>query len=183
MNLWKIPQINKVRTERSQHVTSPGNHSDFDRLCPKLSRDTDLNTRRLQELVTEMTKESHLVCSVLGVVEMCISRWNWPSIDMYAGVIRLLYFIGSLYLIGVWFSENQWTNIITTHVYKIFFNYFTLNSQHDWEDLCIQLRNQQTCTFDNNNEFKGSPILFRFLVILHCGFVVATKVWLCKSNR
>ena len=27
----------------------------------------------------------------------------------------------------------------------------TLNSEHNWEDLCNQLRNQQTCTYDNSN--------------------------------
>ena len=30
-------------------------------------------------------------------------------------------------------------------------NYLTLNSEHDWEDLCIQVRNQQTWPSDNCN--------------------------------
>ena len=30
-------------------------------------------------------------------------------------------------------------------------NYSTLNSENNWEDLCIQLRNQQTCTLDDHN--------------------------------
>ena len=40
-----------------------------------------------------------------------------------------------------------------------FINYSTLNSVHNWEDLCIQLKNQQTCTFDNHKETRGGPIL------------------------
>jgi hypothetical protein len=37
-------------------------------------------------------------------------------------------------------------------------NYFTLNSEHDWEDLYIQLRNQQTCTSDNHKWIRGRSI-------------------------
>ena len=27
----------------------------------------------------------------------------------------------------------------------------TLNNEHSWEDLCIQLRSQQTCNYDNHS--------------------------------
>ena len=30
-------------------------------------------------------------------------------------------------------------------------NYSTLNGEHNWELLCIQLRNQQTCTSNKHN--------------------------------
>ena len=30
-------------------------------------------------------------------------------------------------------------------------DYPTLSNEHTWEDLHIQLRNQQTCTSDNHN--------------------------------
>ena len=30
-------------------------------------------------------------------------------------------------------------------------NYSTLNSDDNWEDLCTELRNQYTCTFDKHN--------------------------------
>ena len=30
-------------------------------------------------------------------------------------------------------------------------NYSTLNSEHNWEDPCIHLRNWQTCTSNNHN--------------------------------
>ena len=38
-------------------------------------------------------------------------------------------------------------------------NYSTLDRERSWEDLCIQLRNQQTYTFDNHNLVRGGPIL------------------------
>ena len=37
-------------------------------------------------------------------------------------------------------------------------NYSTLNINHDWEGLFIQLRNQQTCTSINHNSVKGGLI-------------------------
>ena len=49
-------------------------------------------------------------------------------------------------MIGVWFDEEQRTNTIKTHVPRDWItssslsNYFTLNSEHNWEKVCIQLR-------------------------------------------
>ena len=40
-----------------------------------------------------------------------------PSLR-YAGVMRLLFLIGRLNLIGMWFGEDQRANIIKTHVSK-----------------------------------------------------------------
>lgn len=37
---------------------------------------------------------------------------------MYAGVIHLFFLNGHLYFIGVWFGEDQNTNITSTHVSK-----------------------------------------------------------------
>ena len=34
-------------------------------------------------------------------------------------------------------------------------NYFTLHSEHNWENLHIQLKNQQTCTSSNYKNNKG----------------------------
>ena len=39
-----------------------------------------------------------------------------------------------------------------------FINHSTLNSEYNLEDLCIQLRYQQTCTYDDHNYIKGGPI-------------------------
>ena len=33
--------------------------------------------------------------------------------------------------------------------------YCTLNIEHDWENLCIHLWNQQTCTSDYSNIMRG----------------------------
>ena len=70
----------------------------------------------------------------------------------YASVIWLFILIGHLNLIGVWFGEDQRTNIIR-HMYKrdwsthLNFNYnFTLINEHNWKDLCIQLKNQEKNT-------------------------------------
>ena len=49
-------------------------------------------------------------------------------------------------------------------------NYPTLNSEHKWEDLCIQLKNQQTYTLDYHVLDHG-----RFE---HCRFANATQVLL-----
>ena len=38
---------------------------------------------------------------------------------------------------------------------QIWVNYSTLHSEHNWEDLCIQLRNQQLCTSDNHSRNQG----------------------------
>ena len=37
-------------------------------------------------------------------------------------------------------------------------NYSTLNNEHNWEDLRVYLRNQQTCTSNNYNYMRGGPI-------------------------
>jgi hypothetical protein len=57
----------------------------------------------------------------------------------------------------MWFGEDQRANIIKTHVPRDWNlsldinNYYTLNSEHNWEDQCIQLKNGQTYTFNNHN--------------------------------
>ena len=39
-----------------------------------------------------------------------------------------------------------------------FINYFTLYSEHNWEEPCILVRNRQPCTSNNHNWIKDSPI-------------------------
>ena len=57
---------------------------------------------------------------------------------------------------GMWFGEDPRANIMKTRVQRdwtTFSNtniYFTLNSEQNWEDLCIQSINQQTHTSDNH---------------------------------
>ena len=41
--------------------------------------------------------------------------------------------------------KRNWTTSLN------FINHSTLNSEHNLEDLCIQVRNQKTCTSNNNN--------------------------------
>ena len=65
----------------------------------------------------------------------------------------LLFFVRLLDLIAIWFGEDQRANIIKTNIQKrlnFVFKQFitamhcsTLNSEHNWEELLIQLRNQQ----------------------------------------
>ena len=43
-------------------------------------------------------------------------------------------------------------------------NKSTLNSGHNWEDLHIQLRNQQICTSNNHNQIKGGPLESGFCI-------------------
>lgn len=39
--------------------------------------------------------------------------------------------------------ENDWITFPNIN------NYSTFNSEHEWEELCIRLKNQQTCTSEN----------------------------------
>ena len=61
--------------------------------------------------------------------------------------------IGPLDLIGTWFGEDHIANMLrrdwTTTSNSD--NYFPLDSVHNWEDIHIQFKNQQTCTFNNHN--------------------------------
>ena len=60
----------------------------------------------------------------------------------------------NLDLIGVWFGENQKVNIIKTCMFKIDWttsssinNYSTLDSEHNQEDLRIQIKNSTSIHF------------------------------------
>ena len=49
--------------------------------------------------------------------------------------------------------EKDWTtSSINMDTYSI------LNTELNWEDPCIQWRNQQTRTYDNRNWIRGGPI-------------------------
>jgi hypothetical protein len=68
-------------------------------------------------------------------------------------------------LINMYFNEDQRTNTTKKHVSKYIrlkssntINYSTLNSEHNWQDLCIRLKSQSMCTFSNHNQIRGSPI-------------------------
>jgi hypothetical protein len=65
----------------------------------------------------------------------------------------------------------------------VIINYSTLNSEHNWEDLCIQLSNQQTRAPDNHNQIKESPISIWFLQMFHRRFANGWDPGVCKSNR
>ena len=59
--------------------------------------------------------------------------------------------IEPLRLIDMCFDEDRRANIRKTHVEERLDyetsninNHSTLNSEHDWEDMCIQLKNQRT---------------------------------------
>ena len=74
----------------------------------------------------------------------------------FVGVIWLLFLIGHPYLIHVWWGEDQRTNTIEIHVSERLDYVFKLigyivNREHNWEGLCIHLRNQQTCVSDDHN--------------------------------
>ena len=75
----------------------------------------------------------------------------------YAGVILLLFLIANLYLIGVCLVVDERIKALKTHVQmRVDYvvkctSYSTLNSERNWEDLCIQFRNQQKCSSDNHN--------------------------------
>ena len=50
-------------------------------------------------------------------------------------------------MIGVWLGEDQVTNSIEAHVQKRWdypLQILLTNSKHNWEDMCLHLRKQQT---------------------------------------
>ena len=74
------------------------------------------------------------------------------------GLKWLVFLIGPIDLIDMWFGEDQIANVIKTQCLKEIGLHLqilitTLHSivPHNWEHLCIQLRNQQTCTSNNHN--------------------------------
>ena len=81
----------------------------------------------------------------------------------------LVFSIRPLYLIGMWFSEDQRANIVKTHVQRSWTtssnikNYYTLNIEHNWEDLCI------LTTMTYSRELRSSHMF-------HHEFVNATQL-------
>jgi hypothetical protein len=69
------------------------------------------------------------------------------------GLKWLIFLIGHLYVIGMLFGEDQRVNDTCLKEIRLpnINDYYTLNSEYNWEDLYINLRNQQTCTSDNLN--------------------------------
>ena len=68
------------------------------------------------------------------------------------------FLIGPLDVNGAWFCEDQKEkhhkdtySKRLDHVFPNISNSPTTNNEHNWEDLCIQLRNQQACTSNNPN--------------------------------
>ena len=61
-----------------------------------------------------------------------------------------------------------------------FINYTTPNSEHNWEDMCTQLRKQQTRIFNNHNEIMEGPIPNQ--IVIDHRFAIGTQVSLCRPN-
>ena len=58
-----------------------------------------------------------------------------------------------------------------------------LNSEHNWElDSWIKVRNQQTCTSDNQYWIKWGPFSIWFVLMLPFRFSIVTQIPLCKSK-
>ena len=83
----------------------------------------------------------------------------------YTSIIQLHSIIKHLYLISVWATSST------------FMNFSTLNSEHNWEDLCICSKYQQTCTSHSHNYIRGGP---NFNPI----FVDASScIWWCRTTQ
>ena len=66
-------------------------------------------------------------------------KWHvFSVIGLVCGSVRIKEQTSSRHMF-----KRDWT------MYSNISNYSTLNSEHNWEDLCIEFRNQQTCTSDN----------------------------------
>ena len=107
----------------------------------------------------------------------------------YGGVIWLHFCIGHLYLIVVWLGEDKKKNPPYKHIFQWYWTMFssfincsTLYNEHNWEDLCIKVINQQSCNSDNHNYIMDGRIFSPLLLMLHHTFANLTQVSLCKSN-
>jgi hypothetical protein len=102
----------------------------------------------------------------------------------YACVIQLLFSIELLHLI-VDMGKRQGSKnkqLKDTHVkeFELHLQSFLsttphiIPNEHDWKNLCIQARNQQTCTSDNR-KLKSRMVRFsiRILLLLHCRLATA----------
>ena len=62
-------------------------------------------------------------------------------------------------------------------------NSFTLGSEHDWVDMCIQVRTQQTCASDNYYQIKRNSIFdhvfFLHIIYFQC---TSTRVYIYAHN-
>lgn len=52
-----------------------------------------------------------------------------------------------------------------------------LNSDHNWEELCIQVRHHQSCIYENHNSIRIVRFLIWSLLIFHHKVVNATWIW------
>ena len=76
----------------------------------------------------------------------------------------LVFLIGPLDSIGMWFNEDQRSHHNDMCLkdiglrLQILITYHTITNKQNWQNLCIQTRNQQTCTSNTHNKIKGGPI-------------------------
>ncbi len=95
----------------------------------------------------------------------------------------------TLYFIGRWFNESQSTHHKDTCLQEIALCLqILITTLHpivntNWEDLCIQLINQQTCASIIVYDMNGVPISIQFSNKLYQRFANATQILLCNSNR
>ena len=151
---------------------------------------------------------SHLTLAVMKTQEILIdwmtARVKWevcskptsPSsvvrIHLYGrSVSSGLFAYQTLYLIGMWFYENQWANIIRyIHMLKRLEyssngdTYFTLNNEHGWEWPMLSIEETNTHTHSIViTEPRQVRFSIRFLQMFRLRFANATQVWLCTSTR
>jgi hypothetical protein len=133
---------------------------------------------------------SFFACFCKLILEKLPVQMGIVSTTVYMWVLfaELHFLIRHLYLIGVWFSEDQRTNTIKRHACKRLdyianvVNYSTLNIEHVscLEDhLCIHQeinRHALHITITNSREVQLS---IQPLVMPHCTFANVTQLPLC----
>ena len=91
---------------------------------------------------------------------------HWNTRDACVNLVIPL--IKCVYLVGMWFGGDEWTNT-DRHLRKrnwtnTSIEYSKLDSGHNWEGLCSHLGNQQPCTSDIHNYIMGGLIFNPILV-------------------
>ena len=123
--------------------------------------------------IGEKEKKRKFAIKVNGSSVACFLNLDL-YIWLFSGLVRIRGHTSYKYVF-----KRDWT------MFSIINIYVTLNNEHNWEDLCIQLRSQQKCIYDKKKvKLREIRFSIQFLLqILHQRFANATRVLLWFKSK